>query len=339
MYWGQIATALAVALAVGYRLLSTGRSTGVAVAAAVVAYVVVRWAIAWVYRVRYWYRRGTRNIHHEYCPRCSSRRHRYGGDWILQCKRCGWRPGLPVLRWVTRSVPARQLRRTVVGPKLVGVVLAVAVVASGGAGGLSTAVSLPADPVPTTDTEPVPAAEDPTSTVEPTPTSVVTPTAEPTPTPTATPADESDLVRAEKLILQRTNTIREERELQTVDRTACLDEFALKHSIDMAEHGYEIRHGGPNGTSWRDRASTIQGQCGGAVSENIAYGPAEGSVYIYGTSETTRLSTPSNIAEFAVRGWMNSQGHRENILDSRWSEVGIGVASNGENIYMTIIFS
>jgi uncharacterized protein YkwD/ribosomal protein L37AE/L43A len=339
MYWGQVATALAVGVGVAYGLASIGRPPIVLLAGAVITYSVVRWLIAWVYRIRYWHARGTNNEHRQECPHCHAQRHRIGGDWILQCKKCGWKAGLPILRWFTQSVPARQLRRTVAGPKLVIVVIAVALIATGGIGTISVPTDLAAGPNAGTGSQDIttPTSEDSSkeSVSTPSPTEELRGTP-----PTETPeSQESNLAKAEQLILEWTNEVRVNHEQNELSRDQCLDEYARKHSRDMAEYGYSIRHGGPNGESWEERASKIQDECGGAVSENIHSGPVDVETYIYGTSETIRLSSASNLAEYAVRGWMNSPGHRENMLDSQWDEVGIGVATDGEDIYFTILFS
>jgi len=47
-----------------------------------------------------------------------------------------------------------------------------------------------------------------------------------------------------------------------------------------------------------------------------------------------------NISTFAVRGWMRSPSHRENILDRGWDATGIGIAiaRNGK-VYITEVFT
>jgi uncharacterized protein YkwD len=46
--------------------------------------------------------------------------------------------------------------------------------------------------------------------------------------------------------------------------------------------------------------------------------------------------TAGKIAESTVHGWMNSQGHRKNILTPRWKSEGIGVAiSPDDKVYIT----
>lgn len=46
-----------------------------------------------------------------------------------------------------------------------------------------------------------------------------------------------------------------------------------------------------------------------------------------------------NFSSFAVRSWMKSSTHRQNILDKDWTTAGIGIAqANDEKIYITQIF-
>jgi uncharacterized protein YkwD len=59
-----------------------------------------------------------------------------------------------------------------------------------------------------------------------------------------------------------------------------------------------------------DRVGYIQRARDWAIGENLAWG-------------TGALATPGSI----MQAWMNSPGHRENILNASYREVGIGVAS------------
>jgi uncharacterized protein YkwD len=43
--------------------------------------------------------------------------------------------------------------------------------------------------------------------------------------------------------------------------------------------------------------------------------------------------------EDLMQGWMKSKGHRKNILKDRYTEVGIGIASDGqERVYYAMVF-
>ena len=52
--------------------------------------------------------------------------------------------------------------------------------------------------------------------------------------------------------------------------------------------------------------------------ENVAYGQR----------------TPQEV----MTAWMNSPGHRRNILNSRYTQIGVGSVDNGRSIYWTQVF-
>jgi uncharacterized protein YkwD len=81
---------------------------------------------------------------------------------------------------------------------------------------------------------------------------------------------------------------------------------AWRHSRDMAQHNY-FAHGDFVG---RIRAARYFGSARGwTVGENIAWGSWD-------------YATPASI----VDAWMHSPGHRANILNGRFKEIGLGVA-------------
>jgi uncharacterized protein YkwD len=82
---------------------------------------------------------------------------------------------------------------------------------------------------------------------------------------------------------------------------------AQAHSDDMVAARY-FSHTSLDGRSYAGRISAA-GYGGAATAENIAWGAG-------------RQSTPAEI----VTGWMNSPGHRANILNGSLSTSGIGVA-------------
>lgn len=105
----QMAVGVLAATATGIVVLSAGIT--IALAAATLTFFTVVWTWATVGRVRYWRPRGGRNS--EQCPNCRARRKRLGGDWVLECKKCGWRAGWPFLRHITHGVIGVQAQRTV----------------------------------------------------------------------------------------------------------------------------------------------------------------------------------------------------------------------------------
>lgn len=86
---------------------------------------------------------------------------------------------------------------------------------------------------------------------------------------------------------------------------------ALNHSKDMAAHS-NMSHTGSDGSDPGQRI-TRAGYAWMTYGENVAYG----------------YSTPEQV----MTGWMNSPGHRENILNCAFKEIGVGLAQ--PNSYWT----
>jgi uncharacterized protein YkwD len=84
-----------------------------------------------------------------------------------------------------------------------------------------------------------------------------------------------------------------------------LANVAYGHAADMATHNY-FEHVDPAGHTPADRVRAA-GYHEKLVGENIAYGP--------------------QTADEVVRGWMDSPGHCENIMDVRFAEMGIAFAA------------
>ena len=97
--------------------------------------------------------------------------------------------------------------------------------------------------------------------------------------------------------------------------------IARLHSENMA--GYDFfSHTDLDGLMVNDRADSLGIKHWRAIGENIAYNQGF-----------------ENPVEFAVERWMLSPKHRDNLLNSRWKESGIGVAvtENGK-YYFTEVF-
>ncbi|POX45117.1 CAP domain-containing protein [Streptomyces sp. Ru72] len=86
-----------------------------------------------------------------------------------------------------------------------------------------------------------------------------------------------------------------------------LTKAAQAHSADMAAH-QNMSHTGSDGSSPGDRI-TSAGYSWSSYGENIAYG----------------YSTPESV----MAAWMASPGHKRNILDCGFKEIGVGLAQPG----------
>lgn len=112
----------------------------------------------------------------------------------------------------------------------------------------------------------------------------------------------------EDAVVDRMNQVRARHGLRPLHSNGRLRVAAIAHSKDMGRRGY-FEHDSISGTPfWRriERFYPSRGFRSWTVGENLLWG-------------TDRYD-----AAFAVREWMNSPPHRENILSRQWREVGIG---------------
>jgi uncharacterized protein YkwD len=111
-------------------------------------------------------------------------------------------------------------------------------------------------------------------------------------------------------VLALLNQQRTKRGLRPLQRNPMLDEAAAFQSRDMVVHRYfeHQRRGGPGLVRRIRSTGYLRGAASWKVGENIAWAEAH-------------LATPEHL----VAGWMASHGHRANILDRAFRNIGIGV--------------
>ena len=120
--------------------------------------------------------------------------------------------------------------------------------------------------------------------------------------------DTIELVRAAVLCLH--NQIRSEKSLPLLKDNAKLRKAAIGHSSAMISQGY-FDHTSPDGGTFVDRilsAGYAKRNDGWSLGENLAWGTGD-------------LSTATGI----MNAWMNSSGHKANIVKKSYREVGIGI--------------
>lgn len=108
-------------------------------------------------------------------------------------------------------------------------------------------------------------------------------------------------------VVKLTNKERAKGGCKALKSNSALKSAAQKHSADMAKKDY-FSHTGKDGRSPFDRM-TDAGYAYAAAAENIAAGQR----------------TPADV----VKGWMNSAGHKANILNCTYTEIGVGYAKGG----------
>lgn len=126
------------------------------------------------------------------------------------------------------------------------------------------------------------------------------------------------------LELQIYNLINDERRAKNLGGLIWDDKLgrmARRHSEYMARYGFFDHHGPDGGMLYRARASHIRG-CR-ALGENLAY--------------NLGFDDP---AAFAVKHWIKSEGHLDNILRPNFTHTGVGVALAPDGrIFFTQVFA
>lgn len=116
-------------------------------------------------------------------------------------------------------------------------------------------------------------------------------------------------------VLSRTNQVRMERGLKPLQWDSTAYKAALGHAQDMLERGY-FAHQSPEGTDVGYRLRAV-GAIEVTVGENLA--AFEG----YKDAEIPRSS---------LEGWMNSPGHRANLLFNKFTHLGVALVRKGNKV-------
>lgn len=115
--------------------------------------------------------------------------------------------------------------------------------------------------------------------------------------------DHGDLGDIRRKVIQRTNKQRRKKGLDPLTGNDLLHDAAQGHVEDMDSVGKYLGHDSSDGRELSDRIDDV-GYKWRYIAENAASG--------------------QGTAKAAVAAWMNSSGHRENILNDEISEIGVG---------------
>ncbi|MGW7241512.1 CAP domain-containing protein [Streptomyces sp. NPDC054804] len=142
------------------------------------------------------------------------------------------------------------------------------------------------------------------STTAPPSTRKTTTAASAAPKPSSTPKATATASGVVARIVQLVNAERGKVGCSALTLNTTLSKVAQAHSEDMARH-QNMSHTGSDGSSPGDRI-TSAGYTWSAYGENVAYGYA----------------TPEQV----MAAWMGSPGHKANILNCTFKEIGVGLA-------------
>lgn len=128
----------------------------------------------------------------------------------------------------------------------------------------------------------------------------------------------------EEMLFDAINEERVANHLAPLKRAHDLNAVAREHSRDMLVRNY-FDHRTPEGWGLKDRIERGNVTNWRRIAENIA---------------SSRSCARFDAVKLAVQNWMNSPGHRQNILDPQLQETGIGIAmdAQGKAYYITQVF-
>jgi uncharacterized protein YkwD len=130
---------------------------------------------------------------------------------------------------------------------------------------------------------------------------------------------EPGVEQLERAIGERIDEIRHQHGLPGLERDPTLTEVAREYSCRMAEEDF-FAHRAPSNGTVGDRVREA-GREYRMVGENLA----------------AAVNVPDPVAT-VVGGWMDSEGHRENILRAAFTHTGVGVCDAEPGYYVTQIF-
>ncbi len=148
--------------------------------------------------------------------------------------------------------------------------------------------------------------------------------------------------KLEKRIHELINRERRKHGLKMMELDDHLSRIARNHGRDMSKRNY-FSHDSPEGRNFSDRYREAGYRCG-IRAGNIIYTGAENifqnnlydSVTTINGKRYYDWNSLEKIAETTVEGWMNSAGHRKNILTPHWRNEGIGVfISPDDKVFIT----
>ena len=151
---------------------------------------------------------------------------------------------------------------------------------------------------------------------------------------------------AEK-VHDQVNKMREQENLSSLGWNNHLARIAVGHSKHMSDDDF-FAHDSPDGRTPSDRAEEDGFDCVIELDRGRRLGIGENLYmsYTFSSSTTTIMNGEESIsfdwksedqlAEEVVEGWMNSPGHRRNLLRPDFREQGIGIIINDDNqVYVT----
>jgi len=139
-------------------------------------------------------------------------------------------------------------------------------------------------------------------------------------------------MQIEHKVHQLINEERKSNGLSALEFAEDLSLVSKLHSLDMSANKF-FSHENLDGQTPTDRGADLKYYCIKIKGIYVTSGIGENIFMINSTN--TFWHQPDEIAKRAVNGWMNSEGHRKNILNVEYELEGIGVIISDSSIHIT----
>jgi uncharacterized protein YkwD len=144
--------------------------------------------------------------------------------------------------------------------------------------------------------------------------------------PTSTQTDAAYMAEIARLIQQQTNAFRVANKLSPLTSDGALVRNATAYSRTLLA-GHFLSHTDKTGCDMTCRFTRAGYTNAWAWGENLA------------DLTFSERPTAAYVANYFMQAWEKSAGHRENLLTSKYTNTGIGVAMDNHSIYVTVQFS
>lgn len=141
------------------------------------------------------------------------------------------------------------------------------------------------------------------------------------------------------LIISKTNAIRTDQgNTNPLQCDRGLNKIAADHSAELARRE-TLTHVGRNGNTPLERVRLYYPGFHGLVAENVAYRTIRVDRSQKELLWTPDPSTRIRLADWFINIWANSPTHRANMLDTKVTHIGVGIARKGSRLYVTQLFA
>lgn len=150
----------------------------------------------------------------------------------------------------------------------------------------------------------------------------------------------------ERRVHELINKERKKNKATALEFDGQLSRIASAHSADMAKRHF-FNHVNPDGKNATDRGKLAGYFCRKVyvgfftegLAENIYQGHLYSQIRISGNLRSYDWYSAEDLAEVVVKGWMDSPGHRRNILEKTYEKTGIGIAiGDDDTVFVTQVF-